>query len=122
MEHSVKTVWVRFAVFVGLFLFACLMAAPVGAAVQVAVESSASRAAPGGYLFVEIRVANNGATTATDLDLEMPYPADIVRLSEGAIIGLDECTGDGDGLCEAGEIATWNIGKTWPPAPRSAIS
>jgi uncharacterized repeat protein (TIGR01451 family) len=110
MERAVKTVQIRFVGFAGLFLFACLMAAPVGAAVQVAVESSASRAAPGGYLFVEIRVANNGATTATDLNLEMPYPADVIRLAEGAVIGLDGCIGDGDGLCEAGEIATWNIG------------
>ena len=93
-----------------------LLFAPAAAALNLAVEVTPDEPAPGNFLNVRIMVANPDGAVASNVRLELLYPAGLTSTSNSLVSDGGSCPLSS---CDNGEVATWNLGNLAPGTGRT---
>ena len=99
-----------------LALMFLLVSSQSAAVLNLAVETSLSPAAPSERLMVKVTVTNPTGSTVSNVRIEMPYPVDLIDLSDSLISDGGDCTNmsGSNSECDSGETIFWDIANLPP--------
>ncbi|MBN8280044.1 MAG: hypothetical protein J0M16_05510, partial [Gammaproteobacteria bacterium] len=99
-----------------------LVAQTASAAITLSIEINPNPVKAGEVMVAEYTVANNGASAVNVVTLQSTVPANISSFNVAGVTGAPTCSiVVNNGLCDAGEVLTWNFG-TLPAGATVTVS